>query len=215
VLGWFTILRYSKNPCHTRTIVFYLSTFQTKNLEYHVPRTFDSSTPPCSFEYQTYDAPLDKYISQPKRLPDAISIQPDPVQNFPFAGFDPKRTFNTYLVKPPPPVLSVYCSVFTDATQIGMTLPHAFNDAKGMSEIMNAWSTCLTHGIDSTAIPELPLDYNPPCRPYSCNSPACRAPWTQDFFYMGARPIRCSYHLGSLVETKGIKEDCSFSCRGP
>jgi hypothetical protein len=42
-----------------------------------------------------------------------------------------------------------------------MTLPHTFNDAKGMSEIMNAWSTCLTHGIDSTAIPELPLDYNP------------------------------------------------------
>jgi hypothetical protein len=42
-----------------------------------------------------------------------------------------------------------------------MTLPHTFNDAKGMSEIMNAWSTCLAHGIDSAAIPELPLDYNP------------------------------------------------------
>jgi hypothetical protein len=42
-----------------------------------------------------------------------------------------------------------------------MTLPHTFNDAKGMSEIMNAWSTCLTHGIDSAAIPELPLDYDP------------------------------------------------------
>jgi len=42
-----------------------------------------------------------------------------------------------------------------------MTLPHTFNDAKGMSEIMNAWSTCLAHGIDSSAIPEVPLDYNP------------------------------------------------------
>ena len=150
-------------------------TFQAKNLEYHVPRTFNSSTPPCSFEYQTYDAPIDKYISQPKRFPDAISIQPDPVQNLPFAGFDPKRTFNTYLVKPPPPVLSVHCSVFTDATQIGMTLPHAFNDAKGMSEIMNAWSTCLTHGIDSAAIPELPLDYNPVCH-IAANHPPVKLP---------------------------------------
>jgi len=26
---------------------------------------------------------------------------------------------------------------------------------------MNAWSTCVAHGIDSTAIPTLPLDYNP------------------------------------------------------
>jgi hypothetical protein len=139
----------------------YFPAFQTNALEHHVPRTFDSSKPPCSFEYKTYDTPLDKHIVQPKRLLDDISIQPVPVQNYSFAGFDPKRTFKTYLTNPPPPVLSVYCSVFTDATHIGMTLPHTFNDAKGMSEIMNAWSTCLAHGIDSAAIPELPLDYNP------------------------------------------------------
>ena len=134
---------------------------QTDTLEHHIPHAFDSSTPPCSFEYKTYDTPIDKHLIRPKGLPNDISVQPVPTQNYPFAGIDPKRTFKTYLVDPPPPVLSVYCSVFTDATHIGMTLPHTFNDAKGMSEIMNAWSTCVSHGIDSTAIPNLPLDYNP------------------------------------------------------
>ncbi len=56
-------------------------------------------------------------------------------------------------------LIHIHCSVFSDLTLVGITVPHILCDAKGMGEIMQAWSSVVNRGIDS--VEDLPIDYNP------------------------------------------------------
>ncbi|KAJ7060969.1 hypothetical protein C8F01DRAFT_178059 [Mycena amicta] len=119
--------------------------------EFHVPKTFDASTPPVAFTANDYP---ELYASDPTRPPiDHLRRATDDLQPF-VCPPTPPAFDELFLASMCPrtaagflgtgkPLLQVHVSVFDDVTFIGVSAAHLLLDALGTSALIRGWTMVL------------------------------------------------------------------------
>jgi hypothetical protein len=109
---------------------------QTGRLEYHIPRVFKSGYELFKWSSKTIGRNVN--VPQPTRSQENITLH-DSVETLirPFTPRDwpLERKFET----PDAPLLWVHLCYCTDATVVGINLPHAVSDQLGLATIVKAW----------------------------------------------------------------------------
>lgn len=109
-------------------------------LEYHLPHTFGEKYVLFNWSSQEYDHAIDKIPSFPRATPPEKGVTLLPHLSSVESWFRPSDwPFHRKDEPPDAPLLYVHMSLFTDATVIAMSFPHAFADQFGMANIMKAW----------------------------------------------------------------------------
>lgn len=124
-------------------------------LEYHLPQTFDEDY--ILFEWSSTDfghsidkCPELSFFNLPPPAEDGITLLPA-IENVDKVVRPSTWPYERKDEPPNAPLLYVHLSLFTDATVIALSFPHALCDQYGVGNIMRAWLG-ITKGIDPPAM---------------------------------------------------------------
>ena len=118
---------------------------QDKTLELHIPSSFSVARPAVRFSLETHpyplaESPLAEFLPEPS---EEIRVTVDPERYRPlYQSKDIPQSFQAYL-EGDVPVLTVHLTCFTDATFIGVLLPHVIADAASFGLFFQAWADVL------------------------------------------------------------------------
>lgn len=114
-----------------------MSTFQTKAWEYHIP---PDGADACAFRHLVLDDPVASHYNYPKPSPTIrCTVKENPDDLF----TDPSRRSVAYLMTADVPICGLQLTSFSDASIIGLSIPHVTSDGHGYKEIMRALSAVL------------------------------------------------------------------------
>jgi hypothetical protein len=111
-----------------------------KLLEYHLPQTFGEKYVLFKWSSEEYDHSIDKVVPLLKTPPPekGVALLP-PVDSIDSLLRPADWPFEQKDEPPNAPLLYIHLSLFTDATAIAISCPHAVADQFGMANIVKAW----------------------------------------------------------------------------
>ncbi|KAF7343248.1 hypothetical protein MVEN_01756500 [Mycena venus] len=140
--------------------------YRNRVYEFHIPRVFDSETPPVAFTAEEYREP---YLASCGARPDVLGLlnrtDSEPI----FCQFPALKMYlvsktcpasTDEFISTKTPMLHVHVSVFDDLTLIGVTASEMMFDAPGLSTLLHAWTRVLS-GDDIDDIPGMAWDLAP------------------------------------------------------
>jgi hypothetical protein len=123
----------------------YWTILQDKKLELHIPSSFSAARPAVRFSlndhpYSLEESPLAEFL--PRQTEDiSITVDPERYRSL-YQSPDIPKTLQAYL-QGDVPVLSVHVTCFTNATFVGVLIPHVIADAASFGLFFQGWADVL------------------------------------------------------------------------